>query len=260
MANYDPAYPYGYGGKPADRSNEPGLSWPLDRPLPRFQMMAVGPDGGRVKFIDFDSDRRLTRPFLVILFMDNRISAGEAAEWCAFSQHARRFGELGADLLGVATMAGPALRHVLETPLFRGGLAFPVLADIAGSFSKSFGVLRQEEREWGAARALAILGGPGKKLLSMAVKHETTFSDPKQVERHILHLKACLAEDDEEDSAASSVAEDATAAKVGVREAEEQERRSGGKSSSSSPLGKLTTGMRDLNRRLATTWHKSPSK
>jgi hypothetical protein len=79
-----------YSGQPADHSKEPGRSWPMGSPMPRFKTMVVGIEKNVTRFIDLDSDK-LDGKFLVILFMDNRLSQEEVDEWQAFSAALKEF-------------------------------------------------------------------------------------------------------------------------------------------------------------------------
>jgi hypothetical protein len=73
-----------HADKPADRSGELGRCWPLGSPLPRFKLPGVGPTRRGIKFIEIDS-ANITSKFLIMLFMDNRLSAEEVAEWKEFN-------------------------------------------------------------------------------------------------------------------------------------------------------------------------------
>ena len=77
--------------KSADRSGEVGRSWPLANPVPRFKMAGVGPTRkGVIKFIEIDSGEIVSK-FLVMLFMDNRLSVEEVAEWKEFNAALDKF-------------------------------------------------------------------------------------------------------------------------------------------------------------------------
>jgi hypothetical protein len=79
-----------HGVKPVDRSGELGRCWPLASIVPRFKLAGVGPTRRGIKFIEIDS-ADIASKFLIMLFMDNRLSAEEVAEWKEFNAALDKF-------------------------------------------------------------------------------------------------------------------------------------------------------------------------
>ena len=216
MTTSYPGYPYGFGGKPA----EPEPS-PLGRLVPPFKLTAVGPTPIGTKQFLLDSTAHLTKQYVVLLIMDGCLNEEEAWQWLHFSAHLPEFEECDVNLLGVATMGPPSLRHHYEDAM--KGMKFPCVVDDEFKFSQSLGVVLHDSREAvDIARSLVVLG-PQRQILHIAVHKETEFSQPaevleliRQLHNQLLASSACCpGEEKEMDTAAAAgaVQEEQTCAK-----------------------------------------------
>merc|ERR1719431_1445082 len=137
------------------------------------------------KFVHLKSEKFLGR-FTVLIFMDNKLTEMEIDEWKDFSNHVNDFKQAGAYVVGVCTDSHISMRAMMMSSF--PDIAFPIISDRDGDFSRAFGVLKLTNGKFGAARALVILDTEGR-MVHLALNNENTRSYPDKVMELIKHLK-----------------------------------------------------------------------
>jgi len=162
-----------------------GKSMPMMETVPNYSMVAVYKKKGELKFVHLKSEKFLGR-FTVLIFMDNKLTEMEIDEWKDFSNHVEEFKQAGAYVVGVCTDSHISMRAMMMNSL--SDITFPIISDRDGDFSRSFGVLKVKNGEFGAARALVILDTKGR-MVHLTLHNEHTRSYPVKVMELIKHLK-----------------------------------------------------------------------
>merc|ERR1719431_1822984 len=137
------------------------------------------------KFVHLKSEKFLGR-FTVLIFMDNKLTEMEIDEWKDFSNHVNDFKQAGAYVVGVCTDSHISMRAMMMSSF--PDIAFPIISDRDGDFSRAFGVLKLTNGKFGAARALVILDTE-VRMVHLALNNENTRSYPDKVMELIKHLK-----------------------------------------------------------------------
>merc|ERR1719347_516486 len=167
------------------RQDDVGKSMPMMETFTNYSMVAVYKTKGELKFVHVKSEKYIGR-FTVLIFMDDKLSKLEIEEWKDFSNHVKEFKQAGASVIGVCTDSHISMRTMIMK--FFPELAFPIISDRDGDFSRSFGVLKLKNGEFGAARALVILDTEGR-MVHLSLHNENTRSYPDKVLSLIKHLK-----------------------------------------------------------------------
>merc|ERR1712142_1318027 len=167
------------------RQDDVGKSMPMMETFTDYSMVAVYKTKGELKFVHVKSEKYIGR-FTVLIFMDDKLSELEIEEWKDFSDHVKEFKQAGASVLGVCTDSHISMRTMIMK--FFPELAFPIISDRDGDFSRSFGLLKLKNGEFGAARALVILDTEGR-MVHLSLHNENTRSYPDKVLSLIKHLK-----------------------------------------------------------------------
>merc|ERR1712240_180384 len=167
------------------RQDDVGKSMPMMETFTDYSMVAVYKTKGELKFVHVKSEKYIGR-FTVLIFMDDKLSELEIEEWKDFSNHVKEFKQAGASVVGVCTDSHISMRTMIMK--FFPELAFPIMSDRDGDFSRSFGVLKLKNGEFGAARALVILDTEGR-MVHLSLQNENTRSYPDKVLSLIKHLK-----------------------------------------------------------------------
>ena len=161
-----------------------GKSMPMGEKIPNFSMIGVydKPPAG-IKFVKIHS-KHLEGKFCVILFMDNKASDLEIKEWQAFSSTFDEFSEMNVKLIGVCTDSHIAVRAFMHDHHLQG-IKFPIISDLEGELSRSFGVLKIHKDKTGserfaAARAVVILNDK-MEMIYLQLKNEKVASDPQDI-------------------------------------------------------------------------------
>ena len=152
--------------------------------IPNFSMIGVydmQPKG--IQFVKIHNEQ-LEGKFCVILFMDNKASDLEIKEWQAFSSSFEEFNEMNVKLIGVCTDSHIAVRAFMHDHHLQG-IKFPIISDLEGQLSRSFGVLKIHKDKSGAAkfdaaRAVAILNDKSE-MVYLQLKNEKVASDPRDI-------------------------------------------------------------------------------
>merc|ERR1712142_1413805 len=167
------------------RQDDVGKCMPMMETFTDYSMVAVYKTKGELKFVHVKSEKYIGR-FTVLIFMDDKLSELEIEEWKDFSNHVKEFKQVGASVLGICTDSHISMRTMIMK--FFPELAFPIISDRDGDFSRSFGVLKLKNGEFGAARALVILDTEGR-MVHLSLHNENTRSYPDKVLSLIKHLK-----------------------------------------------------------------------
>ena len=161
-----------------------GKSMPMGEKIPNFSMIGVydKPPAG-IKFVKIHT-KHLEGKFCVILFMDNKASDLEIKEWQAFSSTFDEFNEMNVKLIGVCTDSHIAVRAFMHDHHLQG-IKFPIISDLEGELSRSFGVLKIHKDKTGserfaAARAVVILNDK-MEMIYLQLKNEKVASDPRDI-------------------------------------------------------------------------------
>jgi len=170
--------------KPPMKNRSAGASMPMNRALPEISSAAVldTPKYG-LKFVRLESQTYIGK-YMLILFMDNRLTDPEIDEWKKFSASMNTFKENNTVLLGVSTASHFATRAFMMNRM--KGIKFPVISDINGEISRSFGTLDIDKKS--ASRAVAVVS-PDYKLVYLKIKNESTFSNPEAMVDLLRHLQ-----------------------------------------------------------------------
>ena len=168
-----------------DMSKEPGKKMPMMEVFSNFSMIGVSNVKDELKFVHVRSEKYRGK-FLVMLFMDNKLTKLEIEEFQDFSNRIKDFKSEGASLIGVCTDSHVTLRAMMMDSLKE--IKFPIISDRDGDFSRSFGVLKVGKGEFGAARAIIILD-PEMKMIYMDLRNEETKANPDKVLDFIKHIK-----------------------------------------------------------------------
>ena len=75
---------------PPAKHYEIGKSMPMNMDLPTWCVVGVSETTGGLKFVHISS-KRLYGKYLLILFMDNKLTDPEINEWLEFSSHKDKF-------------------------------------------------------------------------------------------------------------------------------------------------------------------------
>ena len=170
-----------------------GKSMPMGERIPNFSMIGVyykQPAG--IKYVKIHT-KHLEGKWCVILFMDNKSSDLEIKKWKAFSTSFDEFNEMNVKLIGVCTDSHIAVRAFMhDHPL--QGIKFPIISDLDGELSRSFGVLKIHEDKTGAAkfdaaRAVVILNDKSE-MMYLQLKNEKVASDPRDIISFLRNAKA----------------------------------------------------------------------
>ena len=173
-----------------------GKSMPMGEKIPNFSMIGVydkQPAG--IKFVKIHT-KHLEGKFSVILFMDNKASDLEIKEWQAFSSSFDEFNEMNVKLIGVCTDSHIAVRAFMQDHHLQG-IKFPIISDLEGELSRSFGVLKIHKDKTGAAqfdaaRAVVILNDRSE-MVYLQLKNEKVASDPRDIISFLRNAKAAKA-------------------------------------------------------------------
>ena len=112
--------------------------------------------------------------------MDNKASDLEIKEWHAFSSSFEEFNEMNVKLIGVCTDSHIAVRAFMHDHHLQG-IKFPIISDLEGELSRSFGVLKIHKDKTGAAkfyaaRAVIILNDKSE-IVYLQLKNENVPRD-----------------------------------------------------------------------------------
>ena len=168
-----------------DMGKEPGKKMPMMEVFSNFSMIGVGNIKDELKFVHVRSEKYRGK-FLVMLFMDNKLTKLEIEEFQDFSNRIKDFKSEGASLVGVCTDSHVTMRAMMMDSLKE--VKFPIISDRDGDFSRSFGVLKVGKGEFGAARAIIILD-PEMKMIYMDLRNEQTKAHPDKVLDFLKHIK-----------------------------------------------------------------------
>ena len=161
---------------------------PMGEKIPNFSMIGVH-NNVYVKI----HTKHLEGKFCVILFMDNKASELEIKEWQAFSSKFDEFSEMDVRLIGVCTDSHIAVRAFMHDHHLQG-IKFPIISDLEGELSRSFGVLKIHKEKAGserfaAARAVVILNDK-MEMVYLQLKNEKVASDPQDIISFLRNAKA----------------------------------------------------------------------
>ena len=131
-----------------------GKSMPMMDTFTDFSMVAVYKKKGEMKFVHIKSEKFIGK-FTILIFMDDKLSELEIDEWKDFSNHVNDFKQAGAYVVGVCTDSHISMRAMMMSSF--PDIAFPIISDRDGDFSRAFGVLKLTNGKFGAAKALVIL-------------------------------------------------------------------------------------------------------
>ena len=128
--------------------------------------------------------------------MDNKASDLEIKEWHAFSSSFEEFNEMNVKLIGVCTDSHIAVRAFMQDHHLQG-IKFPIISDLEGELSRSFGVLKIHKDKTGAAqfdaaRAVVILNDRSE-MVYLQLKNEKVASDPRDIISFLRNAKAAKA-------------------------------------------------------------------
>ena len=173
-----------------------GKSMSMGEKIPNFSMIGVydmQPKG--IQFVKIHNEQ-LEGKFCVILFMDNKASDLEIKEWQAFSSSFEEFNEMKVKLIGVCTDSHNAVRASMHDHHLQG-IKFPIISDLEGELSRSFGVLKIHKDKTGAAkfdaaRAVVILNDKSE-MVYLQLKNEKVASDPRDIISFLRNAKAAKA-------------------------------------------------------------------
>ena len=170
-----------------------GKSMPMGEKVPNFSMIGVydKPPAG-IKFVKIHT-KHLEGKYCVILFMDNKASDLEIKEWQSFSSTFDEFSEMDVKLIGVCTDSHIAVRAFMHDHHLQG-IKFPIISDLEGELSRSFGVLKIHKDKTGserftAARAVVILNDK-MEMVYLQLKNEKVASDPQDIISFLRNAKA----------------------------------------------------------------------
>ena len=166
---------------------------PMGERIPNFSMIGVyykQPAG--IKFVKIHT-KHLEGKWCVILFMDNKSSDLEIEKWKAFSSSFDEFNEMNVKLIGVCTDSHIAVRAFMHDHHLQG-IKFPIISDLEGELSRSFGVLKIHKDKTGAAkfdaaRAVVILNDKSE-MVYLQLKNEKVASDPRDIISFLRNAKA----------------------------------------------------------------------
>ena len=170
-----------------------GKSMPMGEKIPNFSMIGVyNKQPAGIKFVKIHT-KHLEGKFCVILFMDNKASELEIKEWQAFSSKFDEFIEMDVKLIGVCTDSHIAVRAFMHDHHLQG-IKFPIISDLEGTLSRSFGVLKIHKDKAGserfdAARAVVILNDK-MEMVYLQLKNEKVASDPQDIISFLRNAKA----------------------------------------------------------------------
>jgi len=167
------------------KNHDMGKSMPMMDTFTDFSMVAVYKKKGEIKFVHIKSEKFIGK-ITILIFMDDKLSELEIDEWKDFSNHVNDFKQAGAYVVGVCTDSHISMRAMMMSSF--PDIAFPIISDRDGDFSRAFGVLKLTDGKFGAARALAILDTEGR-MVHLALNNENTRSYPEKVMELIKHLK-----------------------------------------------------------------------
>jgi len=167
------------------KNQDMGKSMPMMDTFTDFSMVAVYKKKGEMKFVHIKSEKFIGK-FTILIFMDDKLSELEIDEWKDFSNHVNDFKQAGAYVVGVCTDSHISMRAMMMSSF--PDIAFPIISDRDGDFSRAFGVLKLTNGKFGAARALVILDTEGR-MVHLALNNENTRSYPDKVMELIKHLK-----------------------------------------------------------------------
>jgi len=158
---------------------------PMMDTFTNFSMVAVYKMKGEIKFVHIKSEKFVGK-FTILIFMDDKLSDLEIEEWKEFNEYIKDFKQTGAYVVGVCTDSHISMRAMMMNSF--PDIAFPIISDRDGDFSRAFGVLKVKNGKLGAARALVILDTEGR-MVHFALNNENTKSNPVKVMELIKHLK-----------------------------------------------------------------------
>jgi len=167
-----------------NKNEDMGKSMPMMETFTNYSMVAVYKKKGEIKFVNVKSEKFVGK-FTILIFMDDKLSELEIDEWKDFSNHVSDFKKAGAYVVGVCTDSHISMRAMMMSAF--PDIAFPIISDRDGDFSRAFGVLKLTDGKFGAARALVILDTEGR-MVHLTMNNENTRSYPNKVMELIKHL------------------------------------------------------------------------
>ena len=170
-----------------------GKSMPMGEKIPNFSMIGVyDKEPAGIEFVKIHTNQ-LEGKWCVFLFMDNKASDLEIKEWQSFSYCHEEFKEMNVKVIGVCTDSHIAVRAFMHDHHLKN-IKFPIISDLTGELSRSFGVLKIHNdktgaEEFGAARAVVILNEK-LEMVYLQLKNEKVASDPQDIISFLRNAKA----------------------------------------------------------------------
>ena len=118
-----------------------GKSMPMGEKIPNFSMIGVyDKEPAGIEFVKIHTSQ-LEGKWCVFLFMDNKASDLEIKEWQSFSYCHEEFKDMNVKVIGVCTDSHIAVRAFMHDHHLKN-IKFPIISDLTGELSRSFGVLK----------------------------------------------------------------------------------------------------------------------